>query len=308
MLIQDALDAGEPASASLGCGDGSRPGGGSGSATSVLAEADAGSKFDSSRETAGPSLARRDFIDSDGVLRYRLLPAGDTALVIEFGSRIDRRLNAQVLALARRLAEVRLEGVIETVPTFRSLMVHYDPLVLSAAELRARIHALIGGMSVAETTGRHWSVPVCYDARVAPDLDDVATRTGLSTDEVIERHSSVSYYVYMLGFLPGMAYLGDLPAELTLPRRATPRLKIPAGSLAIANTMTSILPRETPCGWHVIGRSPVPFFRVDPVPRALLSPGDTVTFTPVSLREFEDLSAQAAAERLCAVPATGAAA
>jgi KipI family sensor histidine kinase inhibitor len=203
-----------------------------------------------------------------------------------------------VLALARRLGELRLEGMIEIVPTFRSLMVHYDPLVLSVAALRVRIDALIAGMRIAESRGRHWSLAVCYHSSLAPDLDEVAARTGLSTDEVIKRHSAVTYYVYMLGFLPGMAYLGDVPPELALPRRATPRLKIPAGSLAIADTMTSILPTETPSGWHVIGRSPMPLFEVTPSPKALLAPGDTVTFRPASIEEFESLCAKSAANEL----------
>ena len=157
-------------------------------------------------------------------------------------------------------------------------------------------------MRVPESCGRHWSLPVCYHARLAPDLDEVAARVGHSTDEVIERHSGVIYYVYMLGFLPGMAYLGDVPAELALPRRATPRLKIPAGSLAITNMMTSILPRETPSGWHVIGRSPMALFEVAPTPRALLAPGDTVAFRPVSILEFEHLCAKAAANDLQIAP------
>ena len=279
MLTHDGTGAGAPASRALACGD----------------RADAGAV------SAAVSLAAGDHdraASQDRRGEYRLLAAGDTALVVEFGERIDRGLSAQVLALARRLHELRLEGVIETVPSFRSLLVHFDPLVLSAAALGARIDALVGGVRIAEAAGRRWRIPVCYDVRVAPDLEKVAARTALSPEEVVERHSGVNYYVYMLGFLPGMAYLGDVPAELALPRRTTPRLKIPAGSLAIANTMTSILPQETPCGWHVIGRSPVAFFDVDAIPQALLAPGDTVSFTPVSLREFEDFSATSAVERL----------
>jgi inhibitor of KinA len=233
--------------------------------------------------------------DGSDVPTYRLLFAGDTALVVEFGDRIDRRLNAQVLSLAGRLNELRLDGVIDVVPTFRSLMIHYDPLVLPGAALCARISALTGGLKAAETRGRRWRLPVCYDARVAPDLEEVAERTGLSPDKIIERHFGVTYHVYMLGFLPGQPYLGDLPPELALPRRRTPRLKIPAGSVAIANTLTSIFPRESPCGWHLIGRSPVPFFHLDPIAAALMLPGDAVAFSPVSFREFEDISARIAA-------------
>jgi inhibitor of KinA len=241
---------------------------------------------------------------------YKVLPAGDTALVIEFGETIDRRLSAAVLALARRLDEARLDGVVETVPTFRSLMVHFDPLVLPGADLTARIDELMQDLSIqdlqtTENAGRLWRLPACYDARLAPDIDDVAARTGLSTRQVVERHSAVTYHVYMLGFLPGQAYMGDLPAELALARRPTPRQRIPAGSLAIAATVTCIFPLETPCGWHLIGRSPVPLWEKRPHPGALLAPGDKVTFAPVSLREYEMLAAKAAEGALEIMPVDG---
>jgi inhibitor of KinA len=236
---------------------------------------------------------------------YRVLPAGDTALVVEFGDAIDRRLNMQVLALAKRLSEVQLDGVIETVPTFRSLMVHYDPLVLPTATLTTRIAELAPALETKEEIGRMWRLPACYDARLAPDLDDVAARTGLTPAQVVERHSAVTYHVYMLGFLPGQAYMGDLPAELALARRPTPRAKIPAGSLAITATMTCIFPLETPCGWHLIGRSPVPLWESGPTAGALLAAGDKVIFTPVSLREYERLAAKAAEGALTIVPSDG---
>jgi inhibitor of KinA len=242
--------------------------------------------------------------------KYKILPAGDTALVVEFGDGIDRRLSAWVLALARRLDEEQLNGVIETVPTFRSLMVYYDPLVLPAASLVAHIDEMMRDLTLIERSGRTWFLPVCYDTTLAPDLDDVAARTGLSPGQVIERHSGVTYHVYMLGFLPGQAYMGDVPAELALPRRETPRLRIPPGSLAIATTMTCIFPLETPCGWHVIGRSPVALWETRPRPRALLAPGDKVSLCPVSLREYEDLLAKAAegAPRIASDAPAGAAA
>jgi inhibitor of KinA len=233
---------------------------------------------------------------------YKILPAGDTALLVDFGDRVDRRLSGWVLALAARLDELALVGIVETVPTFRSLMVYYEPLTLSAASLTRRIGELMEGLRISKEGGRSWHLPVCYDNRLAPDLDDVAARAGLSPAQLIERHSAVTYHVYMLGFLPGQAYLGDLPLELVLPRRETPRPRIPAGSLAIATTLTSIFPLETPCGWHLVGRSPVPFWQQQPAPRALLAPGDKVTFWPVSLREYESLAAQAAQGLLQVVP------
>jgi KipI family sensor histidine kinase inhibitor len=231
---------------------------------------------------------------------YRLLPAGDTALVVEFGDRIDRGLNKVVLALACRLEEAKIAGVIECVPTFRSLMVHYEPLVLPHAALAARIGKLMQGLRPAEATRRLWRLPVCYHDSLAPDLAEVAAKTSLTADEVIERHRSVTYHVYMLGFLPGQPYLGDLAPELALPRRASPRIKIPAGSVAIATTLTSIFPVETPCGWHLIGRCPVPLW--DRRPRGLLQAGDQVGFVPISLREYEDLLPRAADGCLAIAP------
>ena len=223
---------------------------------------------------------------------YRLLTAGDTALVVEFGDRIDRRVNQKVLALARRVAEARIDGIIETVPTFRSLMIYYEPLVLGRDSLAAHIDdIMMRGLRVVEGAGRAWHIPVCYDERLAPDLLEVAAATRLDPDEIVARHSAVTYHVYMLGFLPGQAYMGDLPADLCLPRRETPRLRIPAGSLAIAMNMTCIFPLETPCGWHLIGRSPIPLWDNG---GALLAPGDRVSFDPVSVEQYEDLAADVA--------------
>jgi inhibitor of KinA len=246
---------------------------------------------------------------------YKVLIAGDTALVVEFGDRVDRKLSTFVLALARRLDEIHLDGIVETVPTFRSLMVHYDPLVITAESLVGRIVELMEGLRVSEYGGREWRLPVCYDPEIAPDLNDVAARANLTPDQVVERHSSVTYHVYMLGFMPGFAYLGDLPAELVLPRRETPRsLRIPAGSVAIATTMSCVFPRESPTGWHVVGRSPVALSRRTVSGSGLsvlLAPGDKVTFAPISLREYRVLAAKADAGTLDLVPVndwTGAAA
>jgi inhibitor of KinA len=234
---------------------------------------------------------------------FRVLPAGDTALVVEFGDHIDRRLSTWVLALARRLDEARVNGVVETVPTIRSLIVHYEPLTLSADSLKEHIAELMRGLHVTGETLRHWQLPVCYDREIAPDLDSVAERAGLSPAQVVELHIATDFHVYMLGFLPGMAYLGDLPPVLsTFPRMPTPRMKVPAGSLGIANTLTCIYPVDTPAGWHLIGRSPVPLFRRRPEVTTLLQPGDKVTFTPVSMREYEALMAKAAAGTLTIEP------
>jgi inhibitor of KinA len=220
---------------------------------------------------------------------YRFLLAGDTAVVVELGNRIDLKLSAQVLSLARRVAELKIDGVIETVPTIRSLIIYYEPLRVSCTGLQEWIVEAIETLDRLEPAGRKWRLPVCYDPAVAPDLRYVARQTGLSRAQVVERHCGLTYHVYMLGFLPGLAYMGDVPTELALPRRASPRAKIPAGSLGIAGHMTCIYPMDTPCGWHLIGRSPIRLWEARRLTGALLAPGDHVTFEPVSLVEYERL-------------------
>ncbi len=237
---------------------------------------------------------------------YRILTAGDTAIIVEFGDGIDRGLNAIVRALARRLDECRISGLNEAIPTFRSLTVFYEPLELSRMILEGHIARIMRDLSVTHGGGRRWRLPVCYDPEMAPDIDSVAARTGLSVAQVVERHSSVTYRVYMLGFLPGLAYMGDVPPELVLPRLVTPRHKIPAGSLGIAMAMSLIMPRETPSGLNLIGRSPVAMWRHSDRPGTedctLLAPGDDVVYQPISLREYESLAAKAAGGELVIEP------
>ena len=223
---------------------------------------------------------------------YNVLPAGDTALVVDFGNRVDLKLSAKVLALGRRLDELHLDGIIETVPTARSLSVYYEPLSISAAALQEHIVDILDHLPEAAVTGRRWDIPVCYEGEFALDLREVAERCNVSMGQVIELHSSVTYHVYMLGFLPGLAYLGDVPERLALPRRITPRPHIPAGSLGMGGRMTCVFPMDTPCGWHVIGRSPVALWDQRLANGAVLTAGDKVTFKPVSLREYERVRAE----------------
>jgi len=223
-------------------------------------------------------------------LEPRFLPSGDTALVVEFGKRVDRRLSATVIGLAERIRAADLGGVTETVPTFRSLLVHYDPLATSAERLTGQISGLIGGTAAAHATGRPWRIPACHDDEFAPDLAEVAATAGLTPDEAIVLHGAERYHVYMIGFLPGFAYLGDVPEALQLPRRDNPRVSVPAGSVAIAAGMTAVYPNESPGGWHLIGRTPVPLFDLCAEPPALLRPGDAVVFEPIPKAEFERIA------------------
>lgn len=221
----------------------------------------------------------------------RFLPVGDAAFAIEFGDRIDPALNALVHCTAALLGEMALEGLVETVPTFRSLLVHYDPRRTSAATLQNRITGLDLGETVTSAPARIWQIPVLYGGEAGPDCAEVAAATSLSEAEMIERHSSTVYRVYVQGFLPGFAYLGDLPAELDLPRLTTPRVRVPAGSVAIAQRMTGIYPVESPGGWRLLGNTPVRLFDAGNTPPTLFTPGDGVRFVPVSVAEHARIRA-----------------
>ncbi|MFO1188182.1 MAG: 5-oxoprolinase subunit PxpB [Alphaproteobacteria bacterium] len=220
----------------------------------------------------------------------RVLSCGDTMLVVEFGSSIERALSEHVLALAAGLEKAALAGVVEIVPTFRSLAVHYDPLVTAADILAPQIAAILHSAQSSPRRSRTITLPVCYGGEFGPDLDAVAARTRLSPPEVISRHGASAYHAYMLGFLPGFAYLGDIDPAIRLPRHETPRLAVPGGSVAIAASLTAVYPYESPGGWHVIGRTPVCLFTpLQPMP-ALITPGDRVRFVPVSPDEYGRLA------------------
>lgn len=237
----------------------------------------------------------------------RFLAAGDTALVVEFGETVDRATSDRVLALADAIEARGIPGIVELVPTFRSLMVHYDPLRLSAAELEAEIAPMLDLASSVRVGGRSFTLPVAYGDDLGPDLAEVAARTGLSPDAVVRLHTSVVYHVYAIGFLPGYPYMGDGPAELSLPRRETPRLRVPQGSVCIAFRQAGIYSLESPGGWHLLGRTPVRLFDPRRPNAVLLAPGDKVRFEPVSRATFDRLDAEAAAG-LLTFHASGAAA
>ena len=223
----------------------------------------------------------------DRMADFRILKAADSAIVVEFGSAIDRRTSDRVLALAETWEKAGLRGVTEVVATFRSLSVNYDPLTTTGSELEQVIASFVDQPSQSAHHKRLWMIPACYDPKFAPDIEDVARIKGLSTTEVAALHAGTQYHVYMIGFVPGYPYMGDLPEKLQLPRRSDPRLRVPPGSLAIATSMTAVYPYESPGGWHLIGTSPVRFFDAASAKGSLLGPGDGVKFEPVSPEEFD---------------------
>jgi inhibitor of KinA len=228
----------------------------------------------------------------------RIVAAGDAALVAEFEDRIDVAVNARVIALSDALRGQSPTGVRDVVPTFRSVTVYFDPLLTDVGRLTARMHEADAGYhDRARAGGVSIDLPVCYDPEFAPDLDDVARFGRLGRDDVVAVHSAPAYRVFMLGFVPGFAYLGTVDSRIAAPRRSTPRLKVPAGSVAIAGHQTGIYPRQTPGGWNIVGRTPaaiLSFARDEP---ALLKAGDIVRFRPIGRVEFDRLATDAGSAR-----------
>jgi KipI family sensor histidine kinase inhibitor len=211
----------------------------------------------------------------------RLRPVGECALTVELGEGIDPVTSARVRALDAALGRDPPPGVIETVPSFRSLLVVFDPLRVSAAAVgEAALSRLSAAAPPPRVPAIH-EIPVSYGGEDGPDLLEVARRTGLDPSRVVERHAGAEYTALMLGFMPGFAYLGMLPQDLHVPRRATPRTRVPAGSVAIAAGQTAIYPSATPGGWHLIGRTSLRLFDPAADPPALLRPGDRVRFVSV---------------------------
>jgi KipI family sensor histidine kinase inhibitor len=216
----------------------------------------------------------------------RVLACGDSALAVEFGTAMDADSNRRVFALDRALKNTPIEGIVETVPTYRSLLVHYDPLTLGFSELSDRLLALLDQPDSAGNPARHWRVPVFYDGL---DLDDVAKTHGITPDELIRRHSTPRYDVAMIGFTPGFSYLRGLDPAIATPRRAQPRISTPSGTISIGGAQAALQCLAGPSGWHLLGRTPVRTFHPQRDPVFLIEPGDTVTFERINATEFERL-------------------
>lgn len=223
----------------------------------------------------------------------RFFPMGDQALIVEFGDRVDPVLSAQIAAVAQRLRESRPIGMLDVVPAYSTLALHYDPAEVGAgASPYEALVETIGSWLKTQTAatppdGHLTEIPVRYGGAFGEDLEALAQSRNLSVEEVIAIHSGATYHVHMLGFVPGFAYLGGLDARLATPRLDTPRPHVPAGSVAIGGTQTGVYPLDTPGGWHIIGRTPLQLFRPDAMPPCLLNAGDSVRFVPISAQEFE---------------------
>jgi KipI family sensor histidine kinase inhibitor len=241
-------------------------------------------------------------------------PLGDSALLIRLGDGIDARTNSLALALAEALREAKLPGVRDVAPAYASVGVRFEPEAAAGSGtggssnefLAQRIHELVGallrnsppdsngavgdGQGGDRPTGDLIEIPVCYGGDFGPDLDALAAHTKLDAQDIVARHARVEYRVAMLGFMPGFPYLLGLDEALHAPRRASPRTRVPAGSVAIGGAQTGIYPRELPGGWQLIGRTPLTLFDAARAQPALLRPGQRVRFRPIEAGQFAELA------------------
>ena len=218
----------------------------------------------------------------------RLLPSGDAAITVEFSRSIDEAANQRVLALDRALATEPVEGITETVPTYRSLLVHYDPCRIGFGELGDKLLALARKPVPANPRTHRWRIPVCYGGEHGIDLEDVAKALHTTPDDIVARHVGGDYRVAMIGFTPGWSYLSGLDKFLHMPRRQNPRLLTPAGTVSIGGVQTGIQCIAGPSGWHLLGRTPVRTYQIHRDPTFLLEPGDRVTFSQVDAKTFAE--------------------
>jgi len=218
----------------------------------------------------------------------RILPSGDAAITVEFSRTIDADANRRVLALDRHLAREPIAGITETVPTYRSLLVHYDPLLIAFDALGEQLAVLGQQPLPPETAARRWRIPVAYGGENGIDLEDVARTFGITPDEVVARHVAGDYRVAMIGFTPGWSYLSGLPASMQTSRRQNPRLLTPAGTVSIGGIQTGVQCLAGPSGWHLLGRTAVRTYQLHRDPIFLLEPGDAITFSAVDEKTFAE--------------------
>ncbi|MBQ3459065.1 MAG: 5-oxoprolinase subunit PxpB [Solobacterium sp.] len=225
-------------------------------------------------------------------------PCGDTALMIQFEQKIDPAILREVRQMTEKIQKAHLKGIIDLIPSYAALLVKFDPAVFSYEMLKQKIEVLAGKEDRKTAFAvRYIDIPVLYGKPFPEDLDHVAKHAGCSIDEVIRIHTSNEYPVYMMGFLPGFPYLGNLDVRLHTPRRKEPRISIPAGSVGIGGAQTGIYPLTSPGGWHILGLTPVKLYDPDAEDPVLLRSGDVIRFRSVSEEEFREI--EEAGGKLC---------
>jgi inhibitor of KinA len=222
------------------------------------------------------------------VSNFRIVPSGDSAIVVQLEARVAPEVNARAIRLAEAVQAAGIAGVRDVVPTYRSVAVFFDPLRTDYGGLVGWLERQADQLAEPPIEERpSISVPVCYEGELGPDLAAVAAFANMSPQDVITIHASATYRVFMLGFMPGFAYMGVLDPRIAMPRRSTPRVRVPCGAVGIAGLQTGIYPAETPGGWQLVGRTPLrPFDVTRPAP-FLFQPGDAVRFVPIERDEYE---------------------
>lgn len=218
-----------------------------------------------------------------------LYPAGDAAFMVDVGKEIDPLINRRVRAIAARVtARLAEQARVDVTPAYATFMVSFDPAVVAAEVVEAAIRDAAGEDVPAPADHRRFTLSVSYGGEHGPDLAELAGMHGISSDEVIARHSGRDYPIYCLGFSPGFPFLGGLEPSLHTPRLETPRPRVPAGSVAIGGSQTGVYPTETPGGWRLIGRTPCTLFDVRRTPPVPYEPGDVIRFEPISPQEYHE--------------------
>lgn len=222
----------------------------------------------------------------------KLMAEGDSAILLEFEQKISPEINKKITTMVHLLREQQIKGVIDMIPAFCSLLINYDPRVITYEVLSKRIKSLLHlNIEAGTTLKKVYEIPVCYGGEFGPDLSFIAEHAKLSEEEVISIHSSKDYLIYMLGFLPGFSYLGGLDERIHTPRLDNPRIKINAGSVGIGGAQTGIYPLDSPGGWQLLGMTPVKTYdpsRAEPI---LFEAGDYIRFVPITREEFDEILA-----------------
>ncbi|XXM74357.1 5-oxoprolinase subunit PxpB [Lysinibacillus sphaericus] len=235
-------------------------------------------------------------------MNYSLRPLGDSALVIQLGYAIEAGTHEKVKLVTSLLEKSPQKWLVDIIPAFTSVTIYYDPMLVlqerngqlpyeGVCSILAEL--LKGEQAGTSASGRVVEIPVCYGGEYGPDLEEVAAHHGITAEEVITKHANGDYLVYMIGFAPGFPYVGGLDPELSTPRKKSPRMKIPAGSVGIAGDQTGVYPIETPGGWQLIGRTPLSLFQPDEETPSLLQAGDRIKFFSISVDEFKEMEGKA---------------
>ena len=219
--------------------------------------------------------------------KTKILVAGDSSVLIEFGKEINPETNRRIAATVQLIRDQQIEGIVDMIPTYCALLINYDPRVILYDPLVKRLQSLLKiEVSVGEEKKRVYEIPVCYGGKYGPDMDIIAKHAGLTEEEVVRIHSSRDYLIYMLGFLPGFTYLGGLDERIHTPRLQTPRVRIEAGSVGIGGSQTGIYPLDSPGGWNLMGKTPVRTYDPDREVPILVEAGEYIRFVPVTEEEY----------------------